>query len=105
MSDVAWHEENSDSITHPVGKKLPNELGIYDMSGNVWEWCYERALLYPDHWKYNFLSSLSERTYNVRRLRGGSWERPPERSRVSKRGWSEPDNRWKAIGFRVAYSL
>ena len=104
LDDVAWYEENSDSITHPVGKKMPNELGIYDMSGNVWEWCYERALLYPGHWKYNFLSSLSERTYNHRRFRGGSFKNPSERCRVFTRAGMEPETRNMRIGFRVVLS-
>lgn len=41
LDDIAWHEENSDETTHPVATKLPNELGLYDMNGNVHEWCYD----------------------------------------------------------------
>ena len=94
VGDVAWYEDNSDGSTHPVGRKQPNELGIYDMSGNVWEWCNEKCFRYPD-WKV----VISEH-----RLRGGSWERPSERSRLTSRGGMGPDFRWKAIGFRVALS-
>ncbi|MDR0972616.1 MAG: formylglycine-generating enzyme family protein [Prevotellaceae bacterium] len=47
MDAVAWHAGNSSGSTHPVGQKQPNELGIYDMRGNVWEWCSDWFDIYP----------------------------------------------------------
>jgi len=102
VDDVAWYEINSGGSAHPVGTKQPNELGIYDMSGNVWEWCEDIVDYYPGH-QYHGISDAP--SWKNRRLRGGSWERPSVRSRVSERGGVKPDFRWKAIGFRVALSL
>lgn len=65
LSDVAWYDENSKDKTHPIGTKLPNELGIYDMSGNVWEWCQTREL-----GKSTKRNPIGEEFY---KLCGGSW--------------------------------
>ncbi len=80
---VAWTEENSKRETHPVGTKTPNELGIHDMSGNVYEWCWDK--------------------FNAnRRLRGGGWYFDVERSTVARRGSLNPDGLYRPFGFRVA---
>ena len=101
ISDVAWHKDNSGSKTHPVGQKYPNELGVYDMSGNVWEWCQD--------WLGNYSSSLqtnptgaSSGSYRV--LRGGSWSYIARTCRVSIRGYSKPADRYSRHGFRLALS-
>lgn len=81
---VAWYYGNSGSTTHPVGQKQPNELGVYDMSGNVWEWC-------QDWYDSNYYSSSpqtnpagpSSGSYRV--LRGGSWFNNAGHCRVSNR--------------------
>ena len=72
LGEYAWYEENSDSKTHPVGQKKPNNWGLYDLHGNVWEWC-------EDGWHGNYEnapkdgSSWNDSQRSMRPLRGGSW--------------------------------
>lgn len=82
---VAWHERNSDGAVHPVGLKEANELGIYDMSGNIWEWCWDR-----------------DETGSACRIRGGSWMQLDGHGTVAYRVSRSPDTRYTVIGFRVA---
>ena len=70
LGDVAWYKENSGSKTHVVGTKQPNELGIYDMSGNVWEWCQDWKGSYSSSPQTNPTGAVSG-SYRV--CRGGSW--------------------------------
>ena len=103
VGNVAWYRENSNNITHAVGTKSPNELGIYDMSGNVSEWCSD--------WWYGVYDSSTQTNpqgppSGSRRVsRGGNWENPARDVRVYARTANDvPDIRYYALGFRVALS-
>ncbi len=92
IDDVAWYRDNSDSRTHPVGEKLPNELGIYDMCGNVWEWTAT-----PAHTYGNEVVAGG----NVFIRRGGSWWHEAQNCRVSKRYASDHLKKTSGLGLRV----
>jgi formylglycine-generating enzyme required for sulfatase activity len=104
LDDVGWHEENSHGETKPIGLKLPNELGLHDMSGNVWEWCndwYGR-----DYYKKCSKQGVAqdpvgpvEGDYRV--VRGGSWVNNPRYCRVSSRNYDPPHYRFSLVGFRL----
>jgi len=101
IETVAWYSSNSNSKTLEVGQKAPNELGIYDMSGNVWEWC-------QDYWDSDYYDksprenpvNLNSASYRVKR--SGSWGYSAKFCRVAYRRSHDPDSGYNYLGFRIA---
>jgi formylglycine-generating enzyme required for sulfatase activity len=120
--EVAWHRGNSGGSTREVGARMPNEFGLFDMSGNVFEWvqdvydekAYLRHTLHnpivdtglgPAYDPYLSLMEPYIRGDSLRVIRGGSWQHPPKAARCSNRNFMAAGSRKNYIGFRIASDL
>ncbi|HEX8181823.1 MAG TPA: SUMF1/EgtB/PvdO family nonheme iron enzyme [Pyrinomonadaceae bacterium] len=104
LEALAWYGGNSGSETHPVGRKLPNAFGLYDMHGNVWEWC---ADFYHDTYAgapTDGSAWLTGGTPKSRVMRGGSWYNNADLCRAASRDWLAPNRHGFVIGLRVVAS-
>jgi serine/threonine protein kinase len=124
LSEVGWYKSNSViggmNYPRPVGKKKPNELGIYDMTGNVWEWCedYYSKMFYDECKKNNIfmnpvkksqLKNKDRNLFNIKKTlrvsRGGSWHCDKIECRVTYRNYDYADSRFTDVGFRLAANI
>lgn len=100
--EVAWHIDNANKQTHNVATKQPNELGLYDMSGNVYEWCEDVYGIYDDRGASNPVNRYgSQQRVN----RGGCWGFYPVDCRVTSRSKNTPASSGRILGLRLALSL
>lgn len=105
LGDYAWYDANSSDMTHEVGQKKPNLLGLYDMHGNVWEWVqdewhegYYGTPFDGDSWEFGEIGSS-------RVIRGGSWMDSADRCRSAFRGRDAPGTIYDLLGFRLVKIL
>ncbi|MCC6413536.1 MAG: SUMF1/EgtB/PvdO family nonheme iron enzyme [Saprospiraceae bacterium] len=102
IDDVAWYYSNSGNKTHPINGKAPNELGLHDMTGNVWECCNDWYGVYTSGSQTNPIGpSIGSSRVN----RGGSWLFTPRNCRVAYRIINSPDFRRSDLGFRLARAV
>jgi formylglycine-generating enzyme required for sulfatase activity len=99
LDRAGWYDENSDEKTHPVGRKEPNGFGLYDMHGNVWEWCQDWYGEYPTK---SVIDPKGPSSGPYRVLRGGSWFRFGRVVRSARRSRNAPSERNRYLGLRLA---
>ncbi len=98
LAQVGWYDANSGDETQPVGQKRPNELGLYDLSGNVLEWCWDWYADYPGDPQ---VDPTGPEGGSIRVSRGGGWSRDPILCRVADRSFHLPAYRSGGLGFRL----
>ena len=102
LEEVGWFDSNSEGMTHEVGQKLPNDLGLYDMSGNVWEWCSDMFDEYPDSPQINPYKTIG---FGGPVMRGGSWEYEARSAWVASRDCGSEFAKSNGLGFRICRTI
>ena len=105
LNAVGWYNGNSEGSTRAVAQKLPNAWGIYDLSGNVWEWCWDGHDRYPAARPEGAADPTGNASSPRRVLRGGDWSYDASYARVAFRRYNGPDFSYDRIGFRLTRTL
>jgi formylglycine-generating enzyme required for sulfatase activity len=104
LGRYAWSNVTSQNHAWPCGSLLPNELGLFDMLGNLWEWCQDLYQTRQADTSGKVFEDVNRNLYveqsEPRLLRGGAYNHPPAGARSANRGWNAPEDRWSHDGFR-----
>ncbi|MFC1569458.1 formylglycine-generating enzyme family protein [bacterium] len=102
VNEVAWYAGNSNSKSHDIGRKKPNELGIYDFCGNVWEWCWDSAGNTTTSSSIDIIKLIDK---SSRMIRGSSWKCLPDSLRITHRKSFRSSESLGNLGFRICRSI